>query len=325
MNHSTNPASGDLSVLQCLIFDVDGTLADTERDGHRVAFNQAFAECGLDWHWDEPLYGQLLAVTGGKERMRFYQQQFLDRPVLSDEDIKEALIESGASRLACKIVQFKAQAARNSKAIVKVCNAEMDNLTPQDAVSRFDQRFLNKLHALKTQHYLELLKQGKIPLRPGIKRLINEARQAGLTLAIATTTTPVNVTTLLENTLGPESLDWFSVIAAGDVVPAKKPAPDIYHWTLERLGLPPQHCLALEDSRAGLLSAVNAGVATAVTFNDYTRDQDFSEALAISDHLGEPDNPCRVIKGPPVECCIDIAYLDGLLASQLTSGVRHVS
>ncbi len=265
-----NPAPGDLSVLQCLIFDVDGTLADTERDGHRVAFNQAFADFGLDWHWDETLYGQLLAVTGGKERMRFYQQQFLDQPVLSDEDIK-------------------------------------------------------KLHALKTQHYLALLKQGKIPLRPGVKRLINEARQAGLTLAIATTTTPVNVTTLLENTLGPESLGWFSVIAAGDVVPAKKPAPDIYHWALERLGLPPQNCLVLEDSRAGLLSAVNAGVATAVTYNDYTRDQDFSEALAISDHLGESDNPCRVSKGPPVECCIDIAYLDGLLVSQLTSGAHHVS
>ena len=56
--------------LEALIFDVDGTLADTERDGHRVAFNQAFAEAGLDWHWGVGLYGELLAVTGGKERMR---------------------------------------------------------------------------------------------------------------------------------------------------------------------------------------------------------------------------------------------------------------
>jgi phosphoglycolate phosphatase-like HAD superfamily hydrolase len=58
--------------LQALLFDVDGTLADTERDGHRPAFNQAFKEAGLDWHWDVELYGKLLAVTGGKERMKHY-------------------------------------------------------------------------------------------------------------------------------------------------------------------------------------------------------------------------------------------------------------
>ncbi|MEQ1667561.1 MAG: HAD family hydrolase, partial [Sulfuriferula sp.] len=62
--------------LQALIFDVDGTLADTERDGHRVAFNAAFREFGLDWNWDVALYGELLAVTGGKERMRYYVEKF---------------------------------------------------------------------------------------------------------------------------------------------------------------------------------------------------------------------------------------------------------
>ena len=58
--------------LQALLFDVDGTLADTERDGHRPAFNAAFREFGLDWDWNVPLYGKLLAVTGGKERMKHY-------------------------------------------------------------------------------------------------------------------------------------------------------------------------------------------------------------------------------------------------------------
>ena len=62
--------------LQALIFDVDGTLADTERDGHRVAFNTAFAEQGLDWHWDETLYGELLRVTGGVERMAHYASEY---------------------------------------------------------------------------------------------------------------------------------------------------------------------------------------------------------------------------------------------------------
>jgi HAD superfamily hydrolase (TIGR01509 family) len=56
-------------VLKALLWDVDGTLAETERDGHRVAFNRAFDEDGLDWHWDVDRYGELLAVTGGRERM----------------------------------------------------------------------------------------------------------------------------------------------------------------------------------------------------------------------------------------------------------------
>ena len=62
--------------LQALIFDVDGTLADTERDGHRPAFNQAFGDAGLDWQWDVDLYGKLLAVTGGKDRMKHYVETF---------------------------------------------------------------------------------------------------------------------------------------------------------------------------------------------------------------------------------------------------------
>jgi len=62
--------------LQSLIFDVDGTLADTERDGHRIAFNQAFSEVGIPWNWSIDLYGKLLAIGGGKERIRYYIEQY---------------------------------------------------------------------------------------------------------------------------------------------------------------------------------------------------------------------------------------------------------
>ena len=58
--------------MKALIFDCDGVLVDTERDGHRVAFNRAFAEVGLDTEWDVELYGDLLKVAGGKERIRHY-------------------------------------------------------------------------------------------------------------------------------------------------------------------------------------------------------------------------------------------------------------
>jgi len=194
-------------MLKALLFDVDGTLADTERDGHRPAFNAAFREYGLDWDWDVPLYGELLAVTGGKERMKYYIERF--RP-----DYRKP--------------------------------ANFDELVAE-------------LHKAKTRHYTELLATGGIPLRPGVERLLREARAAGLTLAVATTTTPENVTALLRHSLAEDGADWFAVIAAGDIVPAKKPAPDIYLWALQQLGLKAEECLAFEDSENGICASQGAG------------------------------------------------------------------
>ncbi|HOP22321.1 MAG TPA: HAD-IA family hydrolase [Gammaproteobacteria bacterium] len=218
--------------LKCIIFDVDGTMADTERNGHRVAFNLAFEEHGLDWHWDEELYGKLLKITGGKERIKYYQTDFLKQDVLSDTEIKE-------------------------------------------------------LHLCKTKHYVELLQSGKIPLRRGVKKLIDEALDENIQVAISTTTTPVNVTALLHATLGKDSEKYFTDIAAGDIVPNKKPAPDIYRHALKNLNLKAEECIAIEDSEAGLESAVNAGIKTIITTNLYTQNQDFSKAELITNSLAE--------------------------------------
>ncbi len=254
---------------KALLFDVDGTLADTERDGHRPAFNQAFKEMGLNWEWDVALYGELLQVTGGKERMHFYAQHY--QP--------DVLRTPGFDAL---VVQ---------------------------------------LHEAKTRLYRQRLQQGGIPLRPGVERLLQEARTRGVMLAIATTTTMENVTTLLEQTLGPSALNWFRVVAAGDIVPAKKPAPDIYLWALERLGVAAQDCLAVEDSENGLKAALAAGVNTVVTVNDYTRTQDFAGALAVLSDLGEPQAPCQLLAtegaptkpaGPPTHGVVDLAWLERL-------------
>ncbi len=231
--------------LKALIFDVDGTLSNTERDGHRVAFNQAFEEYNMDWHWSVETYGELLAVTGGKERMKFYTEHFMDK-----EDIP----------------------------------GNIDTLIPE-------------LHQAKTRHYTELLSTGAIPLRPGVERLIDEARQRGFRLAIATTTTPENVTTLLEHTLGIDSIDWFEVIAAGDIVPAKKPAPDIYQYALDQMGLSADECIAFEDSENGIKSSLGASLKTIITINDYTKDHDFSGASTVLDQMGEPDKNFSVITG----------------------------
>lgn len=231
--------------LKALIFDVDGTLADTERDGHRVAFNLAFADAGLNWDWTVEIYEDLLSVTGGKERMKFYLDKY-------QPDFKQ----------------------------------------PGDLDA-----YIADMHKAKTAHYTELLSKGKIPLRPGVERLLNEAREQGLRLAIATTTTPENVSALLTHTLGVESMDWFEVIAAGDIVPAKKPAPDIYDWALDKMNLTAEECIAFEDSHNGILSSLGANLKTIITINDYTRDHDFNGAVIVLDQYGEPDSPFTVIAG----------------------------
>jgi HAD superfamily hydrolase (TIGR01509 family) len=233
-------------MLTALLFDVDGTLAETERDGHRNAYNAAFAEFGLDWHWDADFYGTLLPVAGGKERLRHFLQHSrvpeADRPDIDD--------------------------------------------------------LIGQIYATKTQLFQRWLASDAAALRPGVARLIREAHEQGVALGVVTTTSPGNVTELLEHQLGAGSTEWFSVIVAGDMVPAKKPAPDAYVQALEKLGVDAAECIAMEDSGIGLRSALAAGISTVITVNDYTADDDFTGALAVLSDLGEPDAPYRRLDQP---------------------------
>jgi HAD superfamily hydrolase (TIGR01509 family) len=217
--------------LQALIFDVDGTLAETE-EIHRDAFNRTFREAGLTWHWDQALYGRLLKVTGGKERIRHY-----------------------------------------------VASHAIGDFPAEDAA-----RIAN-LHARKNALYAQLMQDGEVQLRPGVQALIEQAHGAGMRLAIATTTSLPNVETLLRATLGETGLRYFEVIAAGDTVVHKKPAPDIYLQALAQLRLPAGECLAIEDSHNGLRSALAAGIQTLVVTSAYTQEEEFPGAALVLDSL----------------------------------------
>ena len=223
--------------LQALIFDCDGVLVDTERDGHRVAFNQAFAEIGLDAEWDVSLYGDLLEIAGGKERMRHY---------------------------------FNA------------------NGWPEDIADRDE--FIKEMHKLKTDCFMRIIESGQLPLRPGVARLVDEAIEGNVTLAVCSTSNERAVTNVVERLLGPQRRARFAAILAGDVVSKKKPDPEIYNLATKQLNLDPARCVVVEDSRNGLLAAQAAGMHCVVTTNGYTEHEDFSYADLVVSELGEAPN-----------------------------------
>jgi HAD superfamily hydrolase (TIGR01509 family) len=225
-------------MLEALIFDLDGTLADTE-ETHRQAFNAAFIEAGLWWDWSPPLYARLLAVSGGKERLRHY------------------------------IGTLGVPAAERARLL---------NIVPA-------------LHETKTHIYTELLVRGQRPFRAGVLPLLRAARDAGLKLAIASTTTSVNVSALLRANLGAAPDIGFDVLACGDQVAQKKPAPDIYRLALASLRLAADACVAFEDSSNGVRAAKAAGLATVVTPSRWTAEDDFAGADLVLPSLEGLDLP----------------------------------
>lgn len=228
--------------LEALIFDVDGTLAETE-EAHRTAFNRVFAEAGRPWAWSVDDYRDLLRVTGGQRRIRHF--------------------------LAAMGVEAS------------------------DA-------FIADLHRRKNAVYAGFLADGAVKLRPGVARLIDEARGAGIRLAVATTTSRANLDALLGQLLDPGATGWFAAIVAGEDVARTKPDPEVYLLTLGALGLPARNCVAVEDSRNGLDAARASGLATLVTPSIYTAHEDFTGAALV----------CADLDHPPV----DLAMIAGLLA-----------
>jgi dihydroxyacetone kinase phosphoprotein-dependent L subunit len=230
----TEPAAG-----LALILDCDGVLADTERYGHLVAFNQTFAEFGLPVHWTLDDYRHKVLIGGGKERLA---------SLLTPEFVTAAGLPS-------------------------------DQAGQQAAVAAW--------HKRKTEIYTQLVTSGAVPPRSGIARIVGEALAAGWRVAVASTSAEPSVVATLNRAVGAELASQVKVFA-GDIVTRKKPAPDIYLVALDWLGLPAGQGVVIEDSRNGLLAATGAGLATVITVNDLTKDEDFSEAALVVSALGDP-------------------------------------
>lgn len=241
--------------LRAVLFDVDGTLADTEALGHRPAYNRAFRKLGLSLRWGPKLYRRLLKQPGGRERLRYYVEHY-------HPDLGEQQAEAGA---------------------------DLD-------------AWVAKVHELKSKYFRRRMRQGRVPLRPGIARLMREARTHGLKLAIVTNASLKTLKPVLKYCMGPELSAEIEVIASGEEVARKKPAPDLYRLALRRLGVAAHETIALEDSEMGLQAAAAAGVRAVVTVNRDTLDQDFAAASLVVSSLGEPGAPARALKGDLGAC-----------------------
>lgn len=224
--------------FEALIFDVDGTLAETE-EIRRQAFNEAFRAYGLDWSWSPELYLELLQVIGGKQRLDAY------------------------------IAGLQVTAREKERVM----------------------RLVPEIHGTKNRLYQQFVELGLLRPRAGVRRLLIEARTAGIHLAVASTTSPENFDSLITASFGPEALRWFSAIVTGDVVLRQKPSPDVYNVALAKLGVPAQRAIAFEDSAIGVQAAKAAGLFTVATPSVWTTAQDFAAADLILPSLGDPEEP----------------------------------
>lgn len=209
--------------LSAVAFDVDGTLVDSEREGHRVAFNAAFTRLGLPYEWNPVEYGGLLATAGGRERLGLY----LRTAGHSDDEAEELAAE---------------------------------------------------LHRLKTERVRELVAEGRVPLRPGVRELVTGLSRRGTRVFAVTTGRRAWVLPLLERHFAAST---FERVITGDEVRCLKPDPECYQGLLQSTSLAPLEVVAIEDSVNGLTAAKAAGLPCVLVRNEYTRGDTTAADLVV--------------------------------------------
>ena len=246
--------------IEGIIFDVDGTIADTE-DMHRQAFNKAFSKFNLNWHWSKEKYHKLLFISGGKER-------------------------------------------------ITRCLAE-------DKATKKNIGFIEELHKCKSEYYRSILLSSDISLRPGVKRLITEAKEKNIKIGIATNSSTENLQALIKKTFKVEPEKLFNTIVTNNIIEDKKPSPEVYYRALKNLELSANKCIAVEDTVNGNTSAIRAGLRTVITTHTYTVDNDFDGASLVLNNLGEPkDGFCVNEKFYCKKNYVDIELLNTIIISE---------
>jgi HAD superfamily hydrolase (TIGR01509 family) len=221
-------------MLSAILWDVDGTLAETEHDGHLTAFNQAFAALEVPWRWSDERYGELLAVAGGQERLLHDMQS-----------------------------QPHAPAGAQERRVLA-----------------------GRIHGLKNSLYASIVARGGLPLRDGVRELLQDCAHAGIRLGVVTTTSRSNVEALLSTHLGRDWQSGFAAVICAEEAPNKKPNPQAYLLALEALRLRPAQAVAMEDAPAGVAAAQAAGVPVIVTRSHYFNSGPLSGVLAAGPSLG---------------------------------------
>src|SRR5882762_301751 len=221
-------------MIKSILWDVDGTLAETERDGHLKAFNQAFEALDLPWRWSEPRYAELLAVAGGRERLLHDMQS--QRTASTHPQERQALAE--------------------------------------------------RVHHLKNELYARIVASGELPLREGVRELLDDCERGRVRLGIVTTTSRSNVEVLLKTHLGKDWESTFDTVVCAQDAPEKKPHPQAYLLALDTLKLRPHEAVAMEDAQAGIAAAQAAGVPVIVTRSHFFGSATSEGALAAGPSLG---------------------------------------
>jgi len=227
-------------MLEAILWDVDGTLAETELEGHLKAFNRAFEALDVPWRWNEQRYGELLTVAGGRERL------------LHD-------------------MQFQVHA-------------------PHTVQQR--RVLAEQVHELKNQVYADIVSRGDLPLREGVRELMEDCMRAGMRMGIVTTTSRSNIEALLQTHLGAAWESQFAAVISAAEAPLKKPHPQAYLLALETLQLRPHQAVAMEDAPAGIAAARTAGVPVILTRSHFFAAADSRLALAAGPSLGQTDGWC---------------------------------
>ncbi|KAL6644628.1 hypothetical protein ACP70R_016236 [Stipagrostis hirtigluma subsp. patula] len=241
---AASPAPASASSLDALIFDCDGVILESEHL-HRQAYNDAFAHFGVRCQPDaaDPLY---------------WGEAFYDE--LQNQ------IGGGKPKMRW---YFGENGWPSSKIFETPPSTDADK-----------EKLVDIIQDWKTERYKEIIKSGTVEPRPGVLRLMDEVKGAGIKLAVCSAATKSSVIMCLENLIGLERFNGLDCFLAGDDVKQKKPDPSIYVTAAKKLGVETKNCLVVEDSVIGLLAAKGAGMSCIITYTPSTANQDFKGAIA---------------------------------------------